>query len=31
MAAIARDSKGLSDETIAWVVGGCADKFFNLK
>ena len=31
LAAIARDSEGLSDEQIAWVVGGCADKFFKLK
>jgi predicted TIM-barrel fold metal-dependent hydrolase len=31
LSVIARDSEGLSDEQIAWVVGGCADKFFNLK
>ena len=30
LAAIARDTKGISDEDVAWIVGGCADKFFRL-
>ena len=30
LSAIARDTVGVSDKDMAWILGGCADKFFRL-
>ena len=30
LSAIARDSVGIADEDVRWIVGGCAEKFFKV-